>query len=83
MISNSFKPVADAPGVFTSEPLASGQSDRIRAMVHGRTAVLTAINDVLTNEGGGGGGGGSGGGARIIASTDAAEIVTTTRAPAL
>ena len=42
-----------------------------------------AISDVLTNEGGSGGGGGGGGGARIIASTDEAEIVTTTRAPAL
>ena len=128
MISNSFKPVADAPGVFTSEPLAFGQSDRIRAMVHGRAALLTAecdaerktpdlvvsrtaspgfeaaafslsgiwdaakdltgrawdaISDVLTNEGGSGGGGGGGGGPRIIASTDEAEIVTTTRAPAL
>jgi hypothetical protein len=117
----SFKPVANAPGVFTSEPVASGQSDRIRAMVHGQTPLLTAegktpdlvvsrtaspgfdavefslsgiwdaakglsgrawdaISDVLTNEGGGGGGGG---GARIIESADEAEIVSTTRAPAL
>jgi hypothetical protein len=126
MIDISFGPVADAPGVFTSEPLASGQSDRIRAMVHGRVALLTAecdakgktpglsrtagpgfdavafglsgiwdaaedltgrawdaISGVLTNEGGGGGGGGGAGGACIIVSADEAEIVTTTRAPAL
>lgn len=45
MINISFEPVADAPGVFTSEPLASGQCDRIRAMVHARTALLTAECD--------------------------------------
>jgi hypothetical protein len=45
MIDISFEPVADAPGIFTSEPLASGQSDRIRAMVHVQTALLTAECD--------------------------------------
>jgi len=126
MIEISFKPVAGAPGLFTSEAVDSRPGDRFRAKVHGQTELLTAegktpdlavsrtahpgfdviafslsgiwdaakdltgrawdaISDVLTNEGGsgGGGGGGGGGGARIIASTDEAEIVTTTRAPAL
>ena len=112
----SFKPVADVPGVFTSEPAESHQGYRYRAMVHGQTTLLTAegktpdlvvsttatpgfevnafslsgiwdaaedlagrawdaINDVLTDDGGGG--------ARIPVSSDEAEIVTTTRAPAL
>ncbi|MEV5052232.1 MULTISPECIES: hypothetical protein [unclassified Arthrobacter] len=38
----TFKPVADAPGVFISEPTESCQGYRFRAMVHGQTALLTA-----------------------------------------
>ena len=45
MIDISFEPVAHAPGVFTSEPLASGRGDRIRATVHGRAALMTAECD--------------------------------------
>ena len=112
-----FKPVADVPGVFTSGP-ASRQGDRIRAMVHGQSALLTAEGKtpglvvsrtanpgfdvaafsvsgiwdaakalagrvwdancyVLTDDGGGGGR------ARITVSPDGAEIVATTRTPAV